>query len=372
MSVKYRSNDANAGAVPVDTQIRTTTTTEGGQVGEIQHVKLDTGDGTNTQPISGTVSANIRDVQTSKDVAVTPIRELKITQAVRLVGTVFEGTEDANFWTKAVTGTGAVTFAGQASIATGTTANSTAKLTSVRKARFIPSSANQFRGIARFTTAGTADNVRRIGAYDANNGYFFQLSGTTFGVGSRSGTTDTVVESGSFNGSTDSYTLNTNVHRFNIDYTNLSAQFYIDDVLIHTISSQTDPSVLALTYPITLENNNSNDLDDNIVLDVRVTNIVRLGNLQSDTASKYQSGTTAGVVCKYGAGHMHGIAVSGVVNNSAITLYDNIAAEGTVLWASGTMGAQTTPFYVPLNVPFGTGLTLVIAAANSTVTVVYE
>jgi hypothetical protein len=65
--------------------------------------------------------------------------------------------------------------------------------------------------------------------------------------------------------------------------------------------------------------------------------------------------------------------VSGVVNNSVITLYDNTAASGTILWASGAMGAQTLPFGVDLHqVNFFTGLTLAITAANSTVTVVYE
>lgn len=51
--VKYKTNDAGAGAVPVDTQIRTSASTEAGHTSaNIQHVKLDTGDGTNVQPIS--------------------------------------------------------------------------------------------------------------------------------------------------------------------------------------------------------------------------------------------------------------------------------------------------------------------------------
>lgn len=362
-----------------NTYVSQTATTQGNAKVSIE--ELETGVSTNNKSqlkvtnytADGSEGMQIIDGENNKLVAVTPIRELKVTETVRIVGTVFNGTEDTNFWTKTVTGSGAASFAGQASLTTGETADSTAKLVSVRKARFIPSSANQFRSIARFTTTGTANNLRRIGAYDANNGFFFELNGTTFSVGSRKATTDTLVNSGSFNGASTTYTLNTNVHRFNIDYTNLSAQFYIDDVLIHTISSATDPSVSNLTYPVTMENNNSGGSTSAVTFDIRVANIVRLGSLSSGGASKYQSGTTAGIVCKYGAGDLHGIAVSAVTQNSVITLYDNTAASGTILWSSGAMGAQTQPFSIDFfNIPFYTGLTLVIAAASSTVTLIYE
>lgn len=340
---------------------------------KVQSSALPSGAATSANQTSGGQKNQIIDQQTGKSTAVTPIRELKTTSAVRLIGTSFNGTKDTNFWTETVTGSGAITSSGQISMVTGTTANSTAKYVTVRSARFVPSSANQFRGVVRFTTAGTLKNLRRVGAYDANNGFFFQLSGTTFSVGSRKSTVDTLVNSGSFNGASTSYTLDTNVHRFNIDYTNLSAQFYIDDVLIHTISSTTDPSVITLTLPITFENNNSDGGVANVTLDIRVANIVRLGNLSTQPTSKFQSGTTAGLVLKYGAGNIHGLIVSAIINNSVITLYDNTAASGTVIWASGAMGAQTQPFGLEFHdISFSTGLTLVISAANCNVLVAYE
>jgi len=78
------------------------------------------------------------------------------------------------------------------------------------------------------------------------------------------------------------------------------------------------------------------------------------------------------LVLKRGGGTIHRLAISGVAVNSAITLYDNTAASGTILWASGAMLANTQPFILELGIPFFTGLDLVIATASSTVTVVYE
>lgn len=112
----------------------------------------------------------------------------------------------------------------------------------------------------------------------------------------------------------------------------------------------------------------------NNTLTCRVASIYRLGALETQPTSYWHAvGQTAGVVLKYGAGNLHGLSISAVSNNAAITLYDNTAASGTVIWASGSLGAQTLPFDVSLhNIPFSTGLTLVVATANAAVFVAYE
>ncbi len=143
----------------------------------------------------------LKDEQRNKRAEIDGLGSLKTIIPVRLIGTAFSGsTKDTNFWTETVTGTGAVAQAGEVTLTTGVTANSTAKYVSVRRARKITGASNQFRFVGRLTTDPQANNLRRMGVYDADNGFFFQVNGATFGVGSRKATTDTVVNSGSFNG----------------------------------------------------------------------------------------------------------------------------------------------------------------------------
>lgn len=308
---------------------------------------------------------------TSRHAWITTTNALSVTENTRIAGTNFDGAvKDTAFWTETVTGTGAVAQSGEILLTTGTTANSTAKYKSVRSARWVVGSENRFLAAARFLTAGTADNIRRIGMYDVNNGFFFQLDGTTFSVGSRKSTTDTLVSSGSFNGNIgDSYVINTAYHKLEIEIMPVAAYFYIDGRLLHTISGHASDM---LTLPITIENNNDNDSVAPVTFEVVATAVARQGKLATSPSSKYQTGQTAGLILKYGAGTTHGLAISGVVNNSVIILYDNTAASGTVLWSTGTMGAQTQPFYIQLVAPFYIGLTLAITGAASNVTVQYE
>jgi hypothetical protein len=104
-----------------------------------------------------------------------------------------------------------------------------------------------------------------------------------------------------------------------------------------------------------------------------VATIYRLGNLETQTMSKYQAGTVAALVLKRGSGNLHGMIVSGVVATSVITIYDNTAATGTIIFSSGSMSEKTDPFSVDFfNLPFSIGLTLTIATANANVTMIYE
>jgi hypothetical protein len=87
----------------------------------------------------------------------------------------------------------------------------------------------------------------------------------------------------------------------------------------------------------------------------------------------HAAGTTAGTVLKRGAGQIHGLTISQVSNNAVVTIHDNTAASGTVIWTSGAMGANTVPFNVDLRgSQFETGLTLVVSGANASVVVIYE
>ena len=311
---------------------------------------------------------------TERHVWVTPTNELSTTETIRLVGTTFDGaTKDTSFWTETVTGSGTVSQSGEIELSTGTTLNSTAAYESVRSARFVGGSALKFKGLFKFVTAGTANNVRRGGAYSATDGFFFQLNGSTFSVGVRRASSDTLVNSGNFNGNLGAtLTINPAVYyKLEIEWTPAGAFFYVNGALLHEVLGGHLTNFL--TQPIMFENVNSGGLATDIIFDCIASIISRLGPLLTSPISKYQSGTTAEVICKVGAGVIRGIILSDITLNSVIIIYDGDVATGTVIWNSGSMGNKTEPYHIDFyNLPFSTGLSFAITTQDANMIIIYE
>lgn len=311
----------------------------------------------------------------------TPMGENRSVSPTRLVGSSFDGTTvDPRFWTATVANDGTVAQANaQIKLSTNTTANGSATLNSVRRARYVSGMGMRYRTQIQ-VSAGAANNKRRWGiAWGATmptvtDGAWFQLNGTTFSIVTCKGTSETKVDSGSFNGCIDpSYVIGTDVHSYEIYWTNGKVYFVVDQQLLHTVSASSATWANTMAHYIYMDNVNSSDIETDHTLECRVASIHRLGDLLTQPISYYQSGTTAGVILKYGAGNLHGIAIGGTSNNAVVTLYDNTAASGTTVWASGTMGSNTVPFSVDLKgLPFSIGLTLVISGAAANATVIYE
>lgn len=312
----------------------------------------------------------------------TPIGEMRVVSPTRLIGANFDGrTIDPNFWTVTNSNDGTTAQANaQITLATNiTTANGSTSVYSVRRARYSSGSSMNFRGIITLS-AGAVDNKRRWGiAFGATmptitDGAYFELDGTTFSIVTNKGSSETRVSSGSFNGNLGAiYSPGTSVKTYEIYWTNSKVWFVIGDDILHTVSASSATWSNTMHHYIYLDNVNSNSLQTNNTLECRSVSVRRLGTLLTQPTSKYFSGQTAGTVCKYGPGNIHGVAISGVANNSVITLYDGLTSAGEIRWTSGSMGPSTAPFFVSLwGIPFFIGLTLVVATANSTVTVAYE
>lgn len=311
----------------------------------------------------------------------TPVGELRTVIPTRLVGIMFDGTTiDPNFWTSTTANAATITQAGGVlTLASGVNAAGSAQFNSNRRARYVTGATNSCRCVVQLGDTGAANNTRRWGiGFGAamptlSDGAWFQLSGTTFGIATMKAGVITVVNSGSFNmqfGKT--FSPGTTAHVYEMYWNNGWIYFVIDGDILHKVTANTTTWADTMAHYIYISNINTGNTT-NVTLSVRVISIRRLGPLLTQPISRYQSGTVAALVLKYGPGNLHTVIISGVNNNAVITLYDNTAAAGTVIFSTGAMGALTTPFALDFQgAPWYTGLTLAITGANANATVVYE
>jgi hypothetical protein len=319
-------------------------------------------------------------------VRISPMGAIKTAHGVRLVGQTIVDTVDSNYWiSSGIVGAGAVSAAsGEMTLTTGTpTVNGAIIVNSNRIARYIGGCPNYYRGNVVLPVVTTASagfsNTRRWGAFNANDGYFFQAIQTnpattpTLSIVSRKGTNDTTVTS--FNGNYGSYfVLDNNVHTYEIWWTNKAAYFFIDDVLLHTIIALTTTAVGTPHLYVGLQTLNSGNNTAANTLVVRSSMIIRLGDLLTQPTSYYfAAGQTAGYNMKVGPGNLHEIIVNNETNNAVITISDSTSAATPIIWVH-TAGATKSDAYELdfKGLPFFTGLRLTISGANASLTVIYE
>ena len=319
--------------------------------------------------LQGTLRTSLRDGETGRRAEVESLGSLKTIQPTRLVGTTFSnGNKDTNFWTETASGSGSVVQSGEIVLSTGTTSDSFVSYETVRKARKVTGTTNQFRAVARNRETPTADCIRRIGPYDSNNGFFMQFNGESFDVGSRKNGIDIVVTNGSFNGNAGT-TINfgggTDFTRIIIEYTALSAKFFINGILIHTISATSTSLTNTLNLPVKMEVINENGNTINNSYEILFATILRLGDIETESEYKFINTNTT-TICKYNSGRLKRIL--NVDNAGSVTIYDNTAASGDVIATIDSAKALGT---LDFDIPFSDGLT-VVTSGNSKIVVVYE
>ena len=291
----------------------------------------------------------------------------------RLVGHSFSGpTKDTNFWSEVGTvNDGTVAQSGGVlNLETNTTANGTAMYYSTRKSRFVAGSPMMFTALVNWETAGTTDNVRRVGAYDDDNGFFCELDGTTFSLGTRKDGADTLYTTFNGNmGATFTPTADTD-YKINIEFLPVGVYWYVGGVLLHKIGAGHLSDTL--TLPVRIENVNDNSQDVDVKFHCHAMLIERQGQASTSPTSKYISGTSE-TVCKYGAGTLKGMVMSAISNGADINIFDGTSSGDTQIWASGNLPVKAEPFFVDFfGLPFDDGLTIEIADASADVLVVYE
>jgi hypothetical protein len=312
----------------------------------------------------------------------TPIGEMRVVEPVRLVGASFDGTTvDPNFWAVTNTAGGTTTQANaQVVLATNTTSpNGATVLTSIRRGRYVSASGMVFRVVVQLST-GVTNNKRRWGiAWGATmpaitDGAYFELDGSTFSIVTNKGTSEARISSGSFNGKLGlTYDPGITVHTYEIYWTNSKVWFIVSDQILHTVSASSATWSATMSHYVYMDNVNSGGITSNNTLTCRVASIRRLGPLISQPTSKFTSGTqTAAVICKYGAGNLHGAVVHSGNNSAVLTIYDGTTTGGTILYQS--LGIATGAGVASIDfqdLPFYTGLCYT-CSNNINVTLIYE
>lgn len=328
-----------------------------------------------TVTVDGEVDSIITD-EYGNEAEVTIMGELRTVEPVKLVGSTFIGTTvDPNFWAYSVNGSASVTQAnGSLSLTTGTTANSAASVSSVRRGRYVAGSSMRYRAIIE-QQSGTANNTRRwgvadhAGTFSITDGAYFKLDGTTFSVAYMAGGVETVITSGNFNGTLGaSYEPGTGYVTYEIYWTNTRLQFVIGNQILHSVTITTGSWSNTPTLYLWADNMNSGGSTTSVTETIKAMSIYRLGSYQTAPIYKHISTATT-TVCKYGAGTLHAIIMNNPTNNF-VTIYDNIVAGGAVI-AIINPGSSATPFELHYDADFYTGLTIVTAGAPD-MTVIYE
>lgn len=313
------------------------------------------------------------------EIGSTMIDELMVSEKSRVAGGVFNGTTpDTNFYTTVLNANATATISNSIlDLATTTDSSSSALVYTNSIARYIGGNMNHMRGVFRVGDLGKTNNTRRIGCTATStlaDSFYFQLSGTTFSiVANTTGLDQIKIDNGSFNGDQTTYPITDTFHTWEILYTNRRIQFYVDKVLIHTLTATTSPICGTRHLRPFIQNFNTG-VGEVAHLYTQVLSILSWGITKTQPKYYFQQNTTAGVLLKVGIGSLHEIVISGVVNNSVVTLYDGTSTSGSIIFATGAMSNQTVPFSVPFNsgLQFVNGLYLTVTAANSNCLVIYE
>jgi hypothetical protein len=299
---------------------------------------------------------------------VNPNDEPATTNRTRLYGDTFgSGALDTLLWAATLVGTGTATEgSGRLAMATGATANSSSIIRSTQVGRFLMGSSCTWLGEVRLGDTGTANNKRRWGCFDANDGLFFELNGTVLSAVARKGTVDTAVASTSWNGTP--FNVDTNYHRYEIVYVGNYVAYLIDGVVRHTLD---DASATERTntqhYKTSFENVNSGGSTTNVSMFARGTALDRYGP-DSSTPRYTNLTAAASTVLKTGPGRLHRVQINRLAIASTVKLWDNTSAAGTVIALIDTTALRDTLIY---ELDFNTGLTVTLTGVPD-VTVTWD
>lgn len=319
-------------------------------------------------------SSSIKDPVTSRLAKTDYLGSLRTLPVSRLIGDVFFGTTiDTERWDTSSTINSATVNISSAmlQLSSGTNTAGSAVIRSVPCSYFQSGTTQYFQGFIRLGDTGAASSRRRWGAFDASDGYFFELNGTTFNIVSRKSTVDTTVAKASWNGAPFDFTLDTNINDYQIFWTDYKVYFVINDVLMHTITKTTATLTLTPHLKMSFESTNTGGSTTRL-LEIHNPSINRIGNVNSDSLLRYTAAAETRTL-KIGAGKLHGLVYGdkGTLS-STLTVYDNTAASGKIILSTDLTQVIPDGCTSRVDVNFYTGLTYVTTGGGIRITILWE
>lgn len=205
----------------------------------------------------------------------------------------------ASFWTTtAASGGTATVTGGEGVIATSANAAGSIQITSSTPP-YLPGQSAWLACSARFGDSGSAGNIRRIGAFTVSgttpqDGFAFELNGTTFNFVTFKGGVATTVAAASWTKfSTAPFTIDANYHLWEFRWAANRVDVYIDNVHRHSVSPTGSAITNTLNFPITIQSINSSGATDRVVY-IRNIGMGRFGT--TDNPITTYSYSVAGVI----------------------------------------------------------------------------
>lgn len=199
-----------------------------------------------------------------------------------------------------------------------------------------------------------------VAVWVVQDGALFQADGATPTVSCQLFKNGSATSITSFNGELgSSYTLDTNVHTYEIYYSNVKVYFVIDGVLLHTFSASTTGWTSSMHLFIYADNINSGNTTTT-TLGMRNSAIHRLGPQLSAPLWKHLTAATLQVL-KYGPGALKTLIINTWVNGVTISIYDSLgvaASPISLITLSAPNNPNLTPIVMPFEVDFYNGLTI--------------
>lgn len=311
-------------------------------------------------------------------VDVSPSGTMLVSTTYKLAGKTFGASTDPNYWTMSNSGAGSAAGTANAltTLSSGTANSGYGQMVSVQTARLISTVPNSWYSAHRVTVVAVAGCTRTWGAGNLSgqtpqNAAYFSLSPAgVLSVVTASGGVATPVASGSWNGVRSSFTLDTNVHVYQIIYWLTSITFYIDGVAVHTVTPTTTPMAQSWGWQAFAQSVNSASGTTSGTLEIWQSTIVRLGEADSAPTWKNVHGAVTAAVAKNTPGRLRRVIINDGTSAATVTLYDALTATNpiaTVAWQN-----NSAPVTLDYDLEFYVGLTYTTTGAGTDVTLVFE